>query len=74
MNFGRVFEYNVRNIFLEKSHTRCCGEEKAEKSKIEHNSESTVWNVVKFVFIVSPSRGLQKYFKTKVLTTYIYHI
>ena len=26
MKFGQLIEYNVRNIFLEKSHTKCGGE------------------------------------------------
>ena len=26
MKFNKLIEYNMRNIFLEKSHTKCCGE------------------------------------------------
>ena len=26
MNFGQLIEYNMRNIFLEKSYTKCGGE------------------------------------------------
>ena len=26
MNFGRLMEYNMKNIFLEKSYTKCGGE------------------------------------------------
>ena len=26
MKFGQLIEYNMRNIFLEKSYTKCCGE------------------------------------------------
>ena len=26
MKFGQLIEYNMRNIFLEKSHTKCGGE------------------------------------------------
>ena len=26
MKFGQLIERNVRNIFLEKSYTKCCGE------------------------------------------------
>ena len=37
-------------------------------------SRSTVWNVKKFAFILSPSRGLPKYIKTNVLTTCFYFI
>ena len=38
MKFGRLMEYNVRNIFLEKSLTKCGGENSpkpfSEKSKL----------------------------------------
>ena len=44
------------------------------KIKIEHISGSTIWIVIKFVFIICPSRGLLKYIKTEVLTTYFYLI
>ena len=26
MKFGRLIEYNMRNIFIEKSNTKCAGE------------------------------------------------
>ena len=26
MKFGQIIEYNMRKIFLEKSYTKCCGE------------------------------------------------
>ena len=26
MNFGQLIEYNMRNIFVEKSYTKCAGE------------------------------------------------
>ena len=26
MKFGQLIEYNMGNIFLEKSYTKCCGE------------------------------------------------
>ena len=42
---------------------------KKSKLNILNISEETVWNVIKFVFIVCPSRGHPKYFETKVLTT-----
>ena len=42
---------------------------KKKKKKNEHVFRSTVGNVIQFVFIVCPSRGLPKYVKTKVLNT-----
>ena len=54
IKFGQLIEYNMRNIFLEKSYTKYNGK------------------VLKFVFIVCPSRGLPRYIKTKLLTTCFY--
>ena len=38
IKFGQLIEYNMRNIFLEKSYTECCGETIpklfSEKSKL----------------------------------------
>ena len=42
------------------------------KNQIEHMYGSTVWNFIKFVFIVCPRRGLRKYIEIKVLTTCFY--
>ena len=42
-----------------------------KKSKLSI-SGSTFWNIIQFVFIVGGSRGLRKYIKTKMLTTYLY--
>ena len=40
-----------------------------KKVKIDHISGSTVWNYIRFVFIVGPTRDLPKDVKTKVLST-----
>ena len=46
MKFGQLIEYNMRNIFLEKSYTKCGGDTIpkpfSKKIKIEHISESIV--------------------------------
>ena len=45
MKFGQLIEYNMRNIFLEKSNTKCGGETITTlfwKIKIEHISGSIV--------------------------------
>ena len=39
------------------------------KNQIEDVSGLTVWNAIKFVFIVSASPGLSKFINTKVMTT-----
>ena len=49
IKFGQLIEYNMRNIFLEKSYTKCGGEANPrllhKKIKIKHISGSTVGNV-----------------------------
>ena len=43
MKFGQLIEYNIRNIFVEKSYTKCAGETiPRPKIKIEHISGSIV--------------------------------
>ena len=46
MKFGQLIEYNIRNIFVEKSYTKCAGETiprpLSKKIKIEHISGSIV--------------------------------
>ena len=54
----------MKNIFLEKSHTKYDGEASPrsfKKIKIEHICGSTVWNVIQFIFIACTSRDLPKY-------------
>ena len=67
MNFDQLIEYNLRNIVLKKSHKRCSEEASPwpfpEKRKLSFISESTIWNVIQFVFIVWPSRGLPNILK-----------
>ena len=49
MNMVDLIEYKIRNIFLEKSCTKCGGEASPRsfyKKIIEHISESTDWNVI----------------------------
>ena len=73
IQFIQLIEYNLRNIFLKKSYTKCGWEAILFKIiEIEHISGSAVWNFIQFVFIVYPSRGLLKYIETKVLTTCFY--
>ena len=64
MEFGQLIEYNVRNIFPEKSYTKYGGEALPrpffKKSKIEHISSL---KFIEFVFIVSPSKGYRNILK-----------
>ena len=56
MKVGQLIEYNMRNIFLEKSYAKC-GRETipkpfSKKIKIEHISGSIFLRFIYFVFIV----------------------
>ena len=67
MKFGQLVEYNIRNIFLEKSCTKS-GEEASlrlfyEKSKLNISPDQQS---------VCSRQGLLTYIKTKVLTTCFY--
>ena len=57
--FGQLIEYNIRNILLEISYTKCGGEASPrliyKESNIEQILGLTIWNVRKFVFIACPS-------------------
>ena len=67
MIFGQLIEYKMKNIFIKKSYTKCGGETSPrlfhKKIEIEHISGSTVWNAIRFVFIVCTGQGLPKYIK-----------
>ena len=60
-------EYNLRNIFLEKSYTKCVGEtisrSFSKKIKIEHISGSIFWSFIYFVFTVCQVKDYQKWLK-----------
>ena len=75
MKFGQLIEYNMRNIFLEKSYMKCGGETiprlSPKKSKLSY-----LWiNYLKFYtvwFYWMPSWGLSKYIETNLQTTCCY--
>ena len=56
MKFGQLIEYKTRNIFLEKSCTKCGGETIPrlffKKVKIEHAPRSIASSFTQFVFIL----------------------
>ena len=58
LRFGQLIEYNMRNIFQEKSYTKCGGKVSPRPSRL------TVWNNTKFVFITCANGGLPKYIET----------
>ena len=73
MKFDQLIEYDMRDTLFEQAFTEYGGQISPKtflnKIKIEHIFQSTVWSLMQFVFIVCPSRELQKHIATKVLTT-----
>ena len=66
MKFGQFINCNMRNIFLEKSYTRCGGETSPRpfpEKKIEHISRSIVSNFIQFVFIAWQVEGYRNILK-----------
>ena len=61
MKFDQLIEYDMRNIFVEKSCTKYGGT--SPRPPFEKKS------FIQFFFIVCPSRGLPKHIETMVLTT-----
>ena len=59
MKFGQLIECNMRNIFLEKSYTKCGGETStrsfSEKLKLSISLNQQSKSFIQFVFIVCPS-------------------
>ena len=69
--------YNMRNMFPDKTYTKCGG--KTSPRLLSKNQNwAYLWmnslKYIKFVFIVYPSQGLPKYINTKVLTPCFYFI
>ena len=62
MNFSQLIEYNLGNIFLEKSCTKCGGKTSPKtffkKSKLSISPHKTVWRLAQVVFIACPIQGL----------------
>ena len=77
MKFGQLIEYNMRNIFLETSHTKCSGEAITrpfpEKSKLSISSDQYS-KVLYSLFLLYAKLKLSKYIKTKLNTAGFYHI
>ena len=69
MKFGQLIEYNMRNIFLEKSYTKCGGEtilrpfsEKPKLSISLHQRPERFCSFLKFfIFIVCPGQAYEIY-------------
>ena len=76
MKFGQLIEYNMRNIFVEKSYTKCGGETVprpfSQKSKLSISLDQQ--SKVLYSFFCMLSWGLSKCIETKVQTICFYLI
>ena len=54
MKFGQLIEYNMRNIFVEKSYTKCAGETiprpLSKKSKLSISQDQQCTDLNSFVY------------------------
>ena len=73
MKLSQLIEYSMSNIFFEKSYTKYGWEARSrhfyKKSKLSISMDKQ-WEMLHSLFLFCSSRGLSKYIKTKVLTTY----
>ena len=76
MKFGQLIEYNMRNIFLEKSYTKCGGEfslrhfSKKSKLSISLDQQSKVYTVCFYSML--KWRAVETNIETKLQTTCFY--
>ena len=73
MKFGQLIEYTMRNIFLEKSFTKCWENSPrlfSEKLKLIISLNQQSKNLQ--CYYCMPSWGLLKYYETKLQNTYFY--
>ena len=71
IKFGQLTEYNMRNIFLEKSLTKCAGEA-SSRPYLWINSLKCY--TVRFYCMPKSTESLPKYIETKRLTICLYLI
>ena len=57
MKFGHLIEYNMRNIFPEELHTKCCGETSPKPFSKKSYLGITVLNFIHFVLIYVQIKG-----------------
>ena len=77
MKLGHIIDYNMRNIFLEKSYTKCRGETtlRSFSGKLELSISLDRYSRVLFIcFYCIPSWGLSKYIESRLQTTCFYLI
>ena len=72
MKLGKLTEYDMINIFLEKSHAKCCREAIPRFYKNEQQIDLLINSLkwYKICFRCMSSQGLPKHIKTKMVNTY----
>ena len=77
MTLSQLIEYNIRNIFIEKSYANCGGETRprpfSEKLKLSI-SWHQYFQVLHSLFLFNGKLRLSKYIETKLQTTWFYLI
>ena len=77
MTLGQLIEYNIRNIFIEKSNANCGGETRprpfSEKLKLSISWDQ-YFQVLHSLFLFYGKLRLSKYIETKLQTTWFYLI
>ena len=75
MKFGQLIEYNMKNIIVEKSYTKCAGESiprpLSKKMKIKNISGSIVESILFYCMLI---RELSKYSEIRLQTICFYLI
>ena len=78
MKLGQLKEYNMRNVFLKKSYTKCGGEtiprRFSKKSKLSISLDQYSKVLYIYCFYCLPSWGLSKGIETKLKATCFYLI
>ena len=72
IKFGQLMQYNMWNIFLEKSFTECGGKSVTTPSSNKLNFWSNILQFCTVCFCCMPSWRLSKYIETKLQTTCFY--
>ena len=73
MKFAHLIKYNMRNIFLEKSYTKC-GRETIPRSLSEKSKLRISLDQYSKLLYILPSGGLSKVIETKLRTTYCFYL
>ena len=73
MKFSQLIKYNMRNIFIEKSYTKCGGETGPRPFFSGKLKLRNLWINSLKLFLLNP-KLLAEYIKIKLQTTYCYLI